>query len=325
MHADGVRALRGSDTAPYRNLAREEALLLACDRGEAGFPCLYLWQNEHTAVIGRCQNAWRECATERMRADGCKLARRTTGGGAVYHDLGNLNFSFIVPRAQYDLARQLGVIAGAVRSFGVECAFSGRNDLLCGGRKFSGNAFRFLKNAALHHGTLLLRADFARMARYLQPPQEKLAARGVKSVPARVVNLAEMAPDITVEAMAEALYGAFCREYGACALEAAEALSLPDYAPLAVRNADWAWNFGAAPAFDASFARRFDWGGVELQLRLEEGRVARCDAYTDAMDAELGLRLAQVLEGARFAPDDLAQAAEDVSRDVAAWLAQLKL
>ena len=91
------RFLTGHDVNPHRNLAREEALLLACDRGEIDSPLLYLWQNANTVVIGRAQNAWRECATERMREEGCTLARRTTGGGAVFHDLGNLNFSFIVP------------------------------------------------------------------------------------------------------------------------------------------------------------------------------------------------------------------------------------
>lgn len=316
--------LIGSETDPWRNLAREEALLMACERGEIPRPLLYLWQNRNTVVIGRCQNAWRECATERMRRDGCRLARRTTGGGAVYHDAGNLNFSFILPRAQYDLARQLGVVAAAVKSFGVECAFSGRNDLLSGGRKFSGNAFRFTKQAALHHGTLLVAADGARMARYLQPPREKLEAKGVKSVPARVVNLSELA-NITVESLSGALRREFEREYGACESGAAEAQDMPDFEPLAARNAAWEWNFGAAPPFDATLTHRFAWGALELQLALREGRVTRCAAFTDAMDPELGASLSAALEGARFAPEALSEAARGVNEDAAAWLSALAL
>lgn len=319
------RFLIGRDTNPHRNLAREEALLLACERGELEGAALYLWQNANTVVIGRAQNAWRECATEQMRLDGCTLARRTTGGGAVYHDLGNLNFSFIVPRAQYDLARQLSVIRKAVGTFGIACEFSGRNDLLAEGRKFSGNAFRFLPGAALHHGTLLIRADGARMARFLQPSKEKLEAKGVKSVPSRVVNLSELCAEVTVESLTRALREAFMQEYGACAEGDADALALPDYERLAARNAEWAWNFGETLPFDASFSRRFPWGGLEIQLRLEGGRVAAARVFTDAMDAELGHRLETALSGRRFAPQEMAQAAAAVSEDAAEWLSGLSI
>lgn len=319
------RFLTGHDVNPHRNLAREEALLLACDRGEIDSPLLYLWQNANTVVIGRAQNAWRECATERMREEGCTLARRTTGGGAVFHDLGNLNFSFIVPRAQYDLARQLSVIQAAVGSFGIACEFSGRNDLLAGGRKFSGNAFRFLNGAALHHGTLLVRADGARMARFLQPSKEKLEAKGVKSVPSRVVNLSELSADVTVERLSGALRRAFEAEYGPGGAGGADALELPDYAALAARNATWDWNYGETLAFDAAFQHRFPWGGVELQLRLENGRVAAARAFTDAMDADLGEKLETALMGRRFAPKELSEAVTPVNEDAAAWLGALEL
>lgn len=317
--------LKGQDTNPHRNLAREEALLLACGRGEIDRPLLYLWQNANTVVIGRAQNAWRECATERMREEGCTLARRTTGGGAVYHDLGNLNFSFVVPRAQYDLQRQLSVIGAAVGAFGVACEFSGRNDLLAAGRKFSGNAFRFADGAALHHGTLLVCADGARMARYLQPSKEKLKAKGVKSVPSRVVNLSEMCAEITVERLCKALQRAFETEYGCGGAGDADTLALPDFPALAARNATWEWNYGETLAFDAAFQKRFPWGGVELQLRMEGGCVAAARAFTDAMDAELGGKMERALLGRRFAPKELAEAVQPVSSDAAQWLAGLEL
>ena len=229
------------------------------------------------------------------------------------------------PRAQYDLARQLSVIRKAVGTFGIACEFSGRNDLLAEGRKFSGNAFRFLPGAALHHGTLLIRADGARMARFLQPPKEKLEAKGVKSVPSRVVNLSELRAEVTVESLTRALREAFMQEYGACAEGDADALALPDYERLAARNAEWAWNFGETLPFDASFSRRFPWGGLEIQLRLEGGRVAAARVFTDAMDAELGHRLETALSGRRFAPQEMAQAAAAVSEDAAEWLSGLSL
>lgn len=312
-----ARLLRSKDTNPHRNLAREEALLLS-RRDEA---ILYLWQNAKTVVIGRNQNAWRECRTGLLHEEGGTLARRTTGGGAVFHDLGNLNFSFILPRGAYDLERQLSVVRAAVKSFGIDCVFSGRNDLLAEGRKFSGNAFRFTREAALHHGTLMVAVDPDKMARYLQVSEEKLAARGVKSVPSRVVNLSALG-DVTIETLGLALTAAFAAAYGDCAVEDADALSLPDYETLAARNAAWDWNLGAAPAFDASFARRFDWGGVELQLSLREGRIARCAVYTDAMDVEMAGVLEAALTGCPF---DAAEMAARAGGDVGAWLGGLSL
>ncbi|MCL1965029.1 MAG: lipoate--protein ligase [Firmicutes bacterium] len=312
-----ARALRSRDVNPHRNLAREEALLCG-GRDEA---ILYLWQNASAVIIGRNQNAWRECRTSLLAAEGGTLARRTTGGGAVFHDLGNLNFSFIVPREKYDLTRQLSVILEAVRSFGIDCSFSGRNDLLAEGRKFSGNAFRFTRDGALHHGTLMVKVDPERMARYLAVSEEKLAARGVKSVPSRVVNLSGLG-EVTVETLARAVRDAFEAAYGPAPLEDADSLALPGYEALAGRNASWAWNYGVTPAFDASFARRFDWGGVELLLTLSQGHIVRCKVFTDAMDAELAERLEKALRGC---PLDARAMRERTGGEVGEWLGGLSL
>ena len=318
-----ARIFRCADTQPHRNLAREEALLLAC--GAQSGAALFLWQNAAAVIIGRHQNAWRECRCGLLAREGVVLARRTTGGGAVFHDLGNLNFSFILPRAEYDLDRQLGVVCAAVRSFGIACEFSGRNDLLAQGRKFSGNAFRFTREGALHHGTLLVCADAERMGRYLRPSPEKLAARGVASVPSRVVNLSELSAAVTVEALAQAMEDAFRAEYGPAVREDAENAPWPGYAALAARNASWAWNYGATPAFDVAFAHRFPWGGVELQLSRAEGRAADCTVYTDAMDTELAPRLRAALTGCRLEAAALAEAARLVQAEVADWLAALEI
>ena len=207
---------------PYENLALEEALLSRVGEGEL---ILYLWQNEGTVVIGRNQNPWKECRTALLAEEGGHLARRLSGGGAVFHDRGNLNFTFLMNEADYDLPRQLTVLEQACRSLGIPAQRSGRNDLLAEGRKFSGNAFYKHAGKAYHHGTLMLDVDLERVSRYLSPSKAKLAAKGVDSVRSRVVNLREFVPELTIDRLADALVDALMDVYAV-----APAISRPDEA-----------------------------------------------------------------------------------------------
>ena len=191
---------------PYRNLAIEQHLL---ETVEGGCCLLYLWQNANTVVIGRNQNAWAECRTTLLKNEGGHLARRLSGGGAVWHDTGNLNFTFLMRSEHYDLDRQLSVLQTACRLVGIETERSGRNDLLVNGRKFSGNAFYHHEGRSYHHGTLLVDVDTDRMSRYLSPSRAKLTAKGVESVRARVINLREQNPALTVDALKGAMIDAF--------------------------------------------------------------------------------------------------------------------
>lgn len=196
--------IRGDSFNPWHNLAVEELLFETLDRDEIVF---YLWQNQNTVVIGRHQNAWQECRVKLLEDEGGRLARRSTGGGAVFHDLGNLNFTFVVSREHYDVHRQLEVIRRAVATFGIDTAFTGRNDLVVtsNGAKFSGNAFKFSGNVGLHHGTVLVDADMTKLGRYLVPGSEKLKAKGIESVRSRVCNLAELNPSVTITALIDAM------------------------------------------------------------------------------------------------------------------------
>lgn len=314
-----------ASTDPYYNLALEELLF----ENERGF-CLYLWQNKNTVVIGRNQNAWKECRIDQLEAeDGC-LARRSSGGGAVFHDLGNLNFTFIAPIESYDAARQLGVIISAVKSLGIDAVFTGRNDIVtASGAKFSGNAFRKSKTAGMHHGTLLVNADMGKLGRYLVPSPAKLAAKGIDSVRSRVANLTEYRPSLTIDELKDAVSAAFIKEYGQSETLGEDSLDRQLLAEKAAIYSSWEWNKGESPAFDLSLSNRFPWGELTLELSLEKGRIAHLQPWSDAMDEGLVLALPGILCGCRL---DGAHMAKEVSAlntpeayDIARWLKDIRI
>lgn len=201
-----ITYIETANTYPYRNLAMEEYLLLHCDKEEC---ILYLWQNRNTVVIGRNQNAWKECLVSKLEEEDGYPVRRLSGGGAVYHDLGNLNFTFLVRKDNYDVDRQLDVILNAVKKLGIHAEKSGRNDILIDGHKFSGNAFYEQGDCCYHHGTLMVNVNLGELSRYLTVSKDKLKSKGVDSVRARVANLTEYAPDLTVEELKEKASGSF--------------------------------------------------------------------------------------------------------------------
>ncbi len=318
---DRLQTYESDGVDPYRNLAIEQHLL---ESVVSGCCLLYLWQNERTVVIGKNQNAWAECRTALLKDEGGRLARRLSGGGAVYHDVGNLNFTFLMRSEDYDLMRQLSVIRRACALCGVETEISGRNDLLAAGRKFSGNAFYHHEGRSYHHGTLLVDVDTARMGRYLSPSKAKLASKGVESVRSRVVNLKELNPAITVDALKTAMRQAFSEVYTL----PVSAPPVPDEArieELTTHYASDAWLFGQKLPFTFRCEQRFAWGGVELQLFVDRGVITDAKVYTDAMDDGLADKLKAALTGCSLQIDAIAQTLResDVEQDKRADLIEL--
>ncbi len=306
----------GQGTDPYRNLALEEYLTATVPEDTC---ILYLWQNQHTVVIGRNQNAWQECRTTLLEQEGGALARRLSGGGAVYHDLGNLNFTFCLRSADYDLHRQQSVIVEACRRLGIRAAFSGRNDILAEGRKFSGNSFYSHNGRSFHNGTLLLNVDMASLGKYLNPSQVKLESKGVASVRSRVINLCDLKPALTTELMCQAKTEAFAKVYGLSpAPHSAEHYSRPALEPGYARFRSKEWNYGRSVPITFQCAARFDWGEITLQLDVSDGLCAAAAVYTDALDESFAQPLAQRLQGCRFSVSELCRAVRSVPACAAA-------
>ena len=255
---------------PYLNRAVETYLT---DTQPDDTVSMYLWQNERTVVIGINQNPYSECNVERLIGDGGRLMRRKTGGGAVYHDLGNLNFSFVASKKNYDVRRQQSVIQEALRHFGLEAEISGRNDLTCQGRKFSGNAFYNGTRNNLHHGTILIKTDAEMMQRYLTVKKAKLMKNGVKSVASRVINLSEAA-DVTAENIKRPLIDAFAKTYQTTPATADfdTIAALPEVQGIYKEIRSHEYIFGKWENFKTSRQRQFDWGNVEIDLNINESK-----------------------------------------------------
>ena len=289
----------------WRNLAVDEYFLDTLGPDDM---MLYFYVNKNAVIIGQGQNPWAECRLAEMDRDGVQLVRRITGGGAVFHDEGNLNFSFIAGEGRYDLERQFGLILNAVRALGIPCEFSGRNDLLADGRKFSGNAF--CKRGAIrqHHGTLLISADMTRLQNYLNVDPRKLKPKGVKSVKSRVCNLNEFVPELRRDDMLEALKRAYAAEYGDYTELQTSQLDEAAIAPYYEKQKSDAWRLGVTPRFDLEIENRFPWGGLQMLLTLRHGEVSDISVYSDANDAELPGRVRAALLGAKFGSQPIAEA-----------------
>lgn len=288
-----------SDTTyPFENLGTEAWLL----RNVPEYACiLFLWQNHRTVVIGRNQNVWAECQADALEADGGYLVRRLSGGGSVYHDEQNLNFTFLIREEDYDVKRQLEVIIRAVSRFGLKAEYSGRNDITIDGRKFSGNAFYRENGRCYHHGTLLVDVDKEAMNRYLHPQKEKLQSKGIQSVKSRVVNLRDLIPELTIESLKAALIEAFEGAYGfpSSAIRK-EKMDWDQIHTLEKEFASLEWRFGRNVPFTWEKEGHFSWGHVQLRLDIAGDKIKEAVVYSDAMDGPFMEEISNRLKGSDF-------------------------
>ena len=286
-------------TNPFINLATEEYMTFRAAEGEV---TMYLWQNANTVVIGKNQNPWRECRVESMREGDCKLARRISGGGAVYHDLGNLNFTFIAREDEYNIPKQTEVILEAVRLLGINAEKTGRNDLTIDGMKFSGHAYYQSNGYCYHHGTIMFNVDPTPLGEYLNVSAAKLKSKGVKSVRSRITNLINHKPDVTLEELKQALYDAFAKVYGGEVerFDIPTAETDPELKALIDKYSSEEWRFGRKIPFTTSISERLDWGGVDIELQVEGGVIQDCGLFSDSLETEVFGVLKEKLMGCKY-------------------------
>lgn len=292
-----LRVLISETFDPWFNIATEDWIfrdMLSDDELE-NTKILYLWRNDNTVVIGRFQNPWTECNTEKMEADGIKLARRQSGGGAVFHDLGNTNFTFLSGKASFDKSVNNKIITNAINSFGLNAFASGRNDLLVetadGEKKFSGSAFKETKDRSFHHGTVLINADMSKLSQYLNPNKKKLESKGITSVRARVANLADLKSEINHEEVCSRIIKEFFNHYQSeCEIELLDhqfLASIPRLNEHYQKMADWNWRFGEAPKFNHQMTERFTWGMIEVHLDIHHAIVEKAQIFSDSLHPEM--------------------------------------
>ena len=227
---------------PCWHLALEEWLL---DRAEP-VNTLLLWQSEPAVVIGRNQNPWLETNPSLLAASGVKLVRRLSGGGAVYHDLGNLNFSFIQKRSDYSESAVVRAVIGALGRLGIAAERLPFGGLAVAGKKISGQAYCYRKNGVLHHGTLLIDADLGRLGRFLEPASWRVETKAIPSRRWPVTNLAAVVPGLAMERVLASLRESFAAAYGESCVAG---IAGEPPAELVEKYRSWAWCYGETPPF----------------------------------------------------------------------------
>ncbi len=287
---------------PAWNLAMEEFFFDCMDRGKS---YLLLWQNHNTVVIGKNQNTQSEIDSGYVRDHGIRVVRRLSGGGAVYHDDGNLNFTFITDAEdgqRIDLHRFCVPIAETLRSFGVDAQISGRNDITVDGKKFSGNAQYVRQGRVMHHGTLMFDSDLSVLQKVLQVNREKLSSKGIASVSSRVTNLRPYLPEgVTIEDFAERLVQYLSCRYDLETLELTEQDLDEIEKRKNARYDTWQWNYGRSPESTWTNGKRVEGcGWVSVSHRVEDGLMRDVTISGDFFGNRDISCLTERLNGCRF-------------------------
>ncbi len=267
---------------PYFNMALEEHCIRHLPAEDDYF---MLWQNTPAVIVGRNQNTLEEVNANYLDEQGIVVVRRLSGGGAVFHDPGNLNFTFVVEENQdfNNFEKFTRPVIRALQRIGIFAENNGRNDITIAGKKFSGNAQFKHKNRLLHHGTILFATDIEQMTKALNPSPEKISSKGIKSVRSRVTNVADHLPSaLTIEEFKQILTEEVFR------LESNQKIYRLSDADRQLTNelrdqkyARWEWNYGTSPPYNLRQVGSFCWGNLDIRLEVKRGLIRSCRIFGD--------------------------------------------
>ena len=301
-------------TDPRINLAIEEYALKNLDINET---YLLFYINEPSIIIGKNQNTIEEINTEYVEKNGIHVVRRLSGGGAVYHDLGNLNFSFITKddgESFHNFRKFTEPVVNALRKLGVNAELSGRNDLLAEGRKISGNAQFSTKGRMFSHGTLLFDSEIESVVSALNVKKDKIESKGIKSIRSRVANISEfLSEKVTIEEFRSLLLKNIFEDLD----------EIPEYVLTEVdwerihelskeRYQNWDWNYGKSPKFNLQHSHRFPVGQIDVRFDVNKGIIENCKIYGDFFGVGDVTEIEDRLSGIKYEKSQIADALGDV-------------
>lgn len=302
-------------TDPRINLAIEEFALKNLDINET---YLLFYINEPSIIIGKNQNTIEEINSEFVEANGIHVVRRLSGGGAVYHDLGNLNYSFITKddgESFHNFKKFTEPVISALRKLGVNAELSGRNDIVVEGRKISGNAQFSTKGRMFSHGTLMLDSEIENVVSALKVKKDKIESKGIKSIRSRVANISEFLP----EKIAIADFRSLLLRSIFGGMENVEEYVLTDsdwekiHQLSAERYQKWEWNYGKSPKFNLQRSHRFPVGQIDIRLEVNKGVIEDCKIYGDFFGVGDVSDIERILMGVRYERHEIEHALKDVN------------
>ncbi|PLT27720.1 lipoate--protein ligase [Peribacillus deserti] len=302
-------------TDPSINLAIEEYALKNLDIEES---YLLFYINEPSIIIGKNQNTIEEINKDYVESNGIHVVRRLSGGGAVYHDTGNLNFSFITKddgESFHNFRKFTEPVVEALRKLGVNAELSGRNDLVAEGRKISGNAQFSTRGRMFSHGTLLFDSEMENVVSALNVKQEKIASKGIKSIRSRVANISEfLKKPMTIEefrsTLLQYIFGEE-EEISEYVLTEEDWKNIRELSEQRYRN--WDWNYGKSPKFNLQRTHRFPVGGIDVRLEVNKGKIEECKIFGDFFGVGDVHDIEEKLTGIRYDKEDITKALEDIN------------
>ena len=301
-------------TDPQINLAIEEYALKNLDINES---YLLFYINEPSIIIGKNQNTIEEINTDYVEGNGIKVVRRLSGGGAVYHDLGNLNFSFITKddgESFHNFRKFTEPVVVALKKLGVNAELSGRNDIEVGGRKISGNAQFSTKGRMFSHGTLMLNSEIDNVVSALKVKKDKIESKGIKSVRSRVANISEF---LTEKLEIDDFRSLLLKNIFEGQDEIPEyVLTEEDWEKIHQLSKDryqnWDWNYGRSPKFNLQNSHRFPVGSIDVRLEVNKGVIENCKIYGDFFGVGDVSEIEELLTGTRYEKSDIERALADI-------------